>query len=420
MSAEVSARQVQVIMDLIHCITSGCEIEELSQKILWGASRLVDSQYCCLYKYLPAEKDLLPLAELRATQFAVPQSLERPPATKERPRSSLATIALARREPVVSLREYEDSSSETEWIALPLISQGKALGVLELQPSIPVNEGEMQILKGIAEIAAVALQQIQLNQTGVTLLPFHLKDQDGQTNLLSLISHELRSPLNTLNGFLDLTLEEIVGDLNPQQHEFIQRARASSENLYAMLEDLFLISRVDSKQLRLSREVCEVREIIENAVEDVELSARDRQIAVQLQLSTAPSRVYTDPVRLQQLVRNLLVNAINFTLPGGKVEISAREVSVRDLPRPAKGEIGEHWLQLEVRDTGIGIEQEYQQKIFERFFQIATVHGGRSGGLGLGLSVVQLIVEKSDGFVEIKSIPGQGSVFTCWLPGILL
>ena len=98
-----------------------------------------------------------------------------------------------------------------------------------------------------------------------------------KAHFISMITHELRSPLNTINGYLDLALEGIGGELNQQQREFVQRARAGSERLYALIEDLLLISRADAGQLRLNRDFIRLPEIIAHAIEELELIAMDNE-----------------------------------------------------------------------------------------------------------------------------------------------
>src|SRR5436305_10136224 len=131
-----------------------------------------------------------------------------------------------------------------------------------------------------------------------------------KAHFISMITHELRSPLNTINGYLDLTLEGIAGELNEQQREFLQRARAGSEHMYALLEDLLLISRADAGQLRLSREIIRLQTVIVNAVEEMELTAKDLDIALTINIASDFPSLYADAVRLQQVLRNLLSNAI--------------------------------------------------------------------------------------------------------------
>src|SRR3989440_742746 len=239
-----------------------------------------------------------------------------------------------------------------------------------------------------------------------------------KANFLSMITHELRSPLNAIHGYLDLTLTGIAGDLNEQQREFVQRARASSEHLYALVEDLLLVSRADSGQVRLNREVTSLQEIVANAVEELELMAIDNAITINIAVPDDFPPIYVDAVRIQQVLRNLVSNSLRFTPSGGQVTISA--FITRDDEVASSADVTESkLLKLQVSDTGAGIAHEHQQRIFERFYQAPQASSGRSAGQGLGLAIVKMIVELHGGQVSVESVPGQGSTFTCLLPCLL-
>jgi PAS domain S-box-containing protein len=237
-----------------------------------------------------------------------------------------------------------------------------------------------------------------------------------KANFLSMITHELRSPINAINGYLDLALEGIAGELNSQQREFIQRARASSEHLYALVEDLLLVSRADAGQLRLNRDLTRLQDVIANAVEEMELTAADHGVAIAVDIARDFPYLYADTVRLQQVLRNLLSNALHFTAQGGQVTISAH-IESEAPSETAPSEEVTHVVKLCVRDTGSGIAHEHHLRIFERFFQVSK---GSSGGQGLGLAIVKMIVELHGGTVTVESIPDQGSTFICTLPCLLV
>jgi PAS domain S-box-containing protein len=253
----------------------------------------------------------------------------------------------------------------------------------------------------------------------------------AKAKFLSLVTHELRSPLNTINGYLDLTLNNIAGEINEQQREFLQRARAGSEHLYALLEDLLLIARADAGHLVLNRQVLRLDDIVENAVEELNLMAVDGKVEVEIEVPQELTRIYADAVRIQQLLRNLLSNALRFTPEGGQVLIS-----VQIIDRPAKNlakdpdndpdndpnedfDTEGRVVQLQVRDSGPGMAPEFLERIFERFYQIPLSQGGRSGGQGLGLAVAKMVAELHGGSVHVESAPGQGSIFTCILPFLI-
>ena len=238
-----------------------------------------------------------------------------------------------------------------------------------------------------------------------------------KANFVSMITHELRSPLNAINGYLDLTLSGVAGELNEQMREFLMRARSGSENLYALIEDLLLVSRADAGHLRLSREVLDLQDVVRDATEELELTAKDRGIDLRVDVPDDFPQLYADPVRLQQVLRNLVSNALRFTPANGSVTVAAtldyladgtEETDDRDV-RVAR---------LTVSDTGCGIAPEYQQRIFERFYQVPS-QSGRITGQGLGLAVVKMLVELHGGQVTQKSVPDEGSIFTCMLPCVL-
>lgn len=241
-----------------------------------------------------------------------------------------------------------------------------------------------------------------------------------KANFLSMITHELRSPLNTINGYLDLTLAGMVGDLNEQQEEFIRRARAGSEHLYALIEDLLLVSRADAEQIRLNRGLNSLQEIVVNAVEELELMAKDHTITINVELPADLPPIYVDAVRIQQVLRNIISNALRFTPSDGHITIAASIVSNMD-ENGAKvlDNAEDKLLQIQVKDTGTGIDIEHQQRIFERFYQVPHSNANRVGGQGLGLAIVKMIVELHGGLVTVESVPGQGSTFSCLLPCLL-
>ena len=242
-----------------------------------------------------------------------------------------------------------------------------------------------------------------------------------KANFLSMVTHELRSPLNAIHGYLDLALTGMGGDLNEQQREFVQRARSSSEYLYALIEDILLISRADSDQIRLNRALMSLQEIVDNAVEELELMAIDHKIAINVEVPQDFPPIYADPVRMQQVLRNLINNALRFTPSGGNVTIAASitNLSSSDKLGSLPAAKNARLLKLDVIDTGYGIAQEHQQRIFERFYQVPQATSGRSSGMGLGLAIVKMIVELHGGQVSVASSPQQGSTFTCLLPCLL-
>ncbi len=287
-------------------------------------------------------------------------------------------------------------------LCIPLIDQDDFMGTLTAssQQIDAFNPRHVQLLTTLAEQAALTITNTYLTQKLHEALGVKAK-------FLSMVTHELRAPLNAINGYLDLTLTGVAGEINQQQREFLQRARAGSEHLYAMLEDLLLISRADAGQLHLKREEIDVEEIITNAIEELEITARDNEITVTTDIPEDVPLLWADSLRLQQVLRNLVSNALRFTSSGGHITVAVRTI---------EGDTPAEWVEITVRDTGCGIAEEFQQRIFERFYQVPRSDGGRPGGQGLGLAVVKVIVELHDGRVAVESTPEQGSTFSFTLP----
>jgi len=301
--------------------------------------------------------------------------------------------------------------------SMPLMDQGNFIGTLVV--SSPEKNAfsprSMQLLACLAEQAALmitSIRQAELARQEVTRM---------KATFLSMITHELRAPLNTINGYLDITLEGMAGELNEQQREFVQRARAGSEHLYALVEDLLLISRADAGQLRLNIDLVSLREIVVKAVEELELIAKDNGITTRIDIASDFPSIYADAVRMQQVLRNLISNAIRYTPPGGDVTISARVINkVSDIVSAESSVTREdqRLIEVQVQDTGYGISPEYQERIFERFYQVPVANAGRFGGQGLGLAIVRMIVELHGGQVTVESIPSAGCTFKVTLPHI--
>lgn len=295
---------------------------------------------------------------------------------------------------------------------VPLIDNDIAIGTLTASSSKTnaFSQDTLHLLTIFAEQAVLTIinaQQAELARRDATRM---------KANFLSMITHALRSPFNTINGYLDLALE---GELNEQQQEFVQRARAGSEHLYALVEDLLLISRADAGLLRLNREVISLPVIVANAIEELELIALDNGVAIQVDIASDFPPIYADPVRVQQVLRNLISNALRFTPAGGCITISARVINkVKDGASTASTVSDEvqRLVEVQVQDTGCGVAAEYQEQIFERFYQIPDTDAGHSNGQGLGLTIVKMIVELHGGRVEVESMIDAGSTFKFTLP----
>ena len=223
-----------------------------------------------------------------------------------------------------------------------------------------------------------------------------------RANFISMVSHELRTPLNSINGFLEIVLEGHVGNLTPRQDEFLNYARTSTHQLVTLVEDILFISRADTGQFKLRFDTVALPELVAQIIQGFQATAQQAQVELRVTLPADLPTVYADELRLQQVLGNLINNAIKFTPPLGIVIVSAA--------------VAGDALRVEVSDTGEGIPIEEQTRIFERFYQSESMAHGTAGGYGLGLAIAKLIVEQHGGRIWVQSRVGSGSTFSFTIP----
>ncbi len=226
---------------------------------------------------------------------------------------------------------------------------------------------------------------------------------------LAVLSHELRTPLTSMLGWSKILRSKKLDDkATSRALEAIERNAISQMQL---IEDILDVSRIIRGQLRLNVAAVNLISVMEAALEAVRPLAEAKDIKLNTVLDTSVGSVYGDPARLQQVVWNLLTNAIKFTPKGGKVEVNLSVVY-------GEGQQTTHrYAQIQVIDTGIGISSEFLPKVFERFRQADSTTTRSHNGLGLGLAIVRHLVELHKGTIFAQSLgTGQGATFTVRLP----
>jgi CheY-like chemotaxis protein len=225
-----------------------------------------------------------------------------------------------------------------------------------------------------------------------------------KAEFLASLNHEIRTPLSGILGMTDLLLET---PLSEEQREYVGATRACAEELLEQLNSVLELSELATGQLLLEESDFSLAETLETAVRQHELEARRKGLGFSVALEgEMPRAVIGDPVRLGEILRRLVGNAVKFTERG--------EVEVRASAAPA----GEETIRLEVsvRDTGIGIAPDLLQSVFESFRQVEAGLARRYAGLGLGLTLVDKLVRRMGGEVRMESQPGKGSRASFWVP----
>ncbi len=236
-------------------------------------------------------------------------------------------------------------------------------------------------------------------------------------DLLAALSHELRTPLTSIKGALSLLLEEVGTEVH---REFLAIAYENTERLGRIINNFLDLSRIQAGRFDLIQEVVSVEEILLCASEQMRRGAEVKGVTLTVERPTDLPLLQVDRERIEQVLVNLLDNAVKFTPPGGQVTVRA---TGSPLPSDGAGRSpSREGVQIHVVDTGIGIAPEHWEKIFDRFYQVNLREASHipSGvgqrGAGLGLTICKAIVEQHGGRVQVESAPGRGSCFTVLLP----
>lgn len=221
------------------------------------------------------------------------------------------------------------------------------------------------------------------------------------------VTHELRTPMNAVLGMLDLLM---TMGLSPKQQEYVETAKLSGEGLLELIDEILTFSEIDSNNLTIKKEDCSLHELLDEVISLLANQALKKKIDVGYLIEEGvPRYIHGDSSRIRQVIINLVGNAIKFTDMG---EVS---IYVSCLDEPCSPEEGQ-MLQVEVRDTGIGITEESQQKIFDAFTQVDSSSTKKYEGTGLGLAISKQIVELMGGAIRVESEAGKGSSFLFSLP----
>ena len=225
-----------------------------------------------------------------------------------------------------------------------------------------------------------------------------------RSDLMSVVSHELRTPLHSINGFVDLILMGKTGEINETQRDFLRTVKQQSTQLQHIINDVLEFSRLEYGQVTLTTEPVEMRGLVELVFHKLALLAEEARIDLSNAMPRDLPDIPGDSVRLEQVLSNLIDNALKFTPSGGRIVVGGADL--------------DDTVELWVSDSGIGIPMEEQSSIFEKFYQIANGINTPEPrkGAGLGLTICKHIVEQHEGDIWVESVPGSGSTFHVALP----
>jgi signal transduction histidine kinase len=222
-----------------------------------------------------------------------------------------------------------------------------------------------------------------------------------KSEFLANMSHELRTPLNAIIGFSEVLTDRMFGELNEKQEEYLKDIYASGTHLLSLINDILDLSKIEAGRMELELSDFHLPTALDNALMLVRERAGRRNITLHTTVDPQLGQVQADERKIRQVVLNLLSNAIKFTPEGGRIEVGA-------VPKDG-------FVEVSVRDTGVGIAPEDQEKVFEEFQQVGTADK-KAEGTGLGLTLCRKFIELHGGRIHVKSQVGVGSTFTFMIP----
>jgi signal transduction histidine kinase len=224
-------------------------------------------------------------------------------------------------------------------------------------------------------------------------------------DFVASVSHELRTPLTSISGYVELLIDEEAGNLNQEQLTFLGVVRRNADRLLRLVGDLLFAAQSDARQVEFERAPVDLLPLVMHAFEAARPAAAEREIELALETESVGG-LDGDAGRLGQMIDNLMSNALKFTPPGGTVSV---RLSLHD-----------EAAQIEITDTGMGISEDDQQRLFERFFRTSAATEQAIQGTGLGLSIAAAIAAGHGGTIGVKSEVGRGTTFSVVLPIVVV
>ena len=223
-----------------------------------------------------------------------------------------------------------------------------------------------------------------------------------EENFITMVTHQLRSPLTTVQQYFEVILAGITGEVAPKQREMIERAREKLYGLLDLINDWLNMARISRDQLVERFKPLDVIPVLTNITTFMQPAAKEKQVSLEFQPRAGLPFIKGDGETLEQVFTNIITNAITYNRPGGKVKIDVKEE--------------EEFLVVEISDTGIGIPEKDIPYIFDQFYRVKREETKNIKGTGLGLHIVKKIVDAHGGLIKVSSVLNEGTTFSISLP----
>jgi len=297
----------------------------------------------------------------------------------------------------VGVEAFLSELEVTSALVIPLLTNENVLGTITAlrRGGRPFSADDQEVLTMFASQASIAVTNAILYE--------RTKELDRmKSEFVAVVSHEVRTPLTSIKGSLELLGDERFHVLPPPQRELLSICQANAERLITLINDILDFSKLESSKLSLNFESFEIGKIVPEAVDHIRNLAAIKGVSIDVHMEGSAGVVEADPMRVAQVITNLLGNAIKFSPDKGKIEVWARGTDAE--------------VVIDVKDFGKGISQRDLSRLFQRFAQLDSSTTRKAGGTGLGLVISKGIVEQHGGRIWVESAIGAGSTFSFALP----
>jgi signal transduction histidine kinase len=406
-----SVEELQALGEVTQAVNSTLDLETVLSTIVAKAVQLSGTEAGAIYVFEAAQQ----LFRLRAT-FGFSEDLIA--AVEDQHLGASDAIRQATQdkqlhetsdigdEPSSPLREIAMQAGYRARLIVPLISGDQVLGALVIRRKQPGNfpKGTIHLLQTFAAQSVLAIQNARLFAEIEDKRRQLATASEHKSQFVASMSHELRTPLNAIIGLTEMMVSNAARFGTEKAQEPLQRVNRAGTHLLGLINQVLDLSKIEAGKLELNPQTVQLAPLIEEVVGTARQLAQQNQNRLIFEVQEDLGAITIDPMRLRQILLNLLSNACKFTKEG---EVKLRASKVRN---------GHHWVELSVSDTGIGMTPEQQAKLFEEFSQADATTAQRFGGTGLGLAITRKLARMMGGDVTVTSQPGKGSVFTVRLP----